>query len=818
MKVNPSSCLCPVLLCLCFLERGYEASHYGQAKVISRSHNATHNHNQTKDGETEVHHRPKRGWIWNQFFVLEEHIGPDAQYVGKLHSNSDKGDGSVRYILSGEGAGSIFIINEVTGDIHATKSLDREKKSHYVLHAQAIDRNNNKPLEPESEFIIKVQDINDNAPKFPDGPFVTSVPEMSEVGTSVFQVTATDADDPTYGNSARVVYSVLHGQPYFSVDPKTGIIRTALADMDREAREYYSVVIQAKDMAGQVGGLSGSTTVNITLTDINDNPPKFPQKNYQVFVPESAQVGKPVGKIKANDEDIGINAEIKYSILNPEGAGMFSISTDKDTREGVITLRKPLNYEKKKQYSLHIAAENTHLDPRLSYMGSFKDDATLKITVGDVDEPPVFSLDYYIMEVYENAKVGTEVGAVTARDPDSKNNPVRYFIERREDKEVYFDIESISGVIRTTQLLDREDTPWHNITVMATEEDNPSLQSHVPVTVQVLDVNDNPPKVNTEDEIIICESTRAGQVIQTISAVDKDDFANGKGFSFSFPGGVPANPNFTIKDNEDSTANIIARRRRFHRLTQELYELPVVVWDDGEPILSSTSTLTLRVCSCQRGTRLKICQGEAFLSSAGLSTGALIAILLCVLILLAIVILFITLRRSKKEPLIISEEDIRENVVTYDDEGGGEEDTEAFDIIALRNPAAAEELKFRRDVRPECIQPWSSRRPVRGRLSPSSLDMDEERDVGEFIKQRVTEADQDTSVPPYDSLQTYAYEGQGSPAGSISSLGSGGAHSELDYNALDDWGPKFEKIAELYGEEVETASESTEKAESEKQT
>ncbi|XP_016297175.1 cadherin-18-like isoform X2 [Sinocyclocheilus anshuiensis] len=794
MKVNPRYCLCPVLLCLCFLERGYEASHHGQAKIISRSHNATHNHNQTKDGETEVHHRPKRGWIWNQFFVLEEHIGPDAQYVGKLHSNSDKGDGSVRYILSGEGAGSIFIINE------------------------AINLNSNKPLEPESEFIIKVQDINDNAPKFPDGPFVTSVPEMSEVGTSVFQVTATDADDPTYGNSARVVYSILHGQPYFSVDPKSGIIRTALADMDREAREHYSVVIQAKDMAGQVGGLSGSTTVNITLTDVNDNPPKFPQKNYQVFVPESAQVGKPVGKMKASDEDIGINAEIKYSILNPEGAGMFSISTDKDTREGVITLRKPLNYEKKKHYSLHIAAENTHLDPHFTYLGSFKDDATLKITVGDVDEPPVFSMDYYIMEVYENTRVGTEVGAVTARDPDSKNSPVRYFIEQREDKAVYFDIESISGVIRTTQLLDREDTPWHNITVMATEEDNPSLQSHVPVTVQVLDVNDNPPMINTEDEIIICESTRAAQVIQTITAVDKDDFANGKGFSFSFPGGIPDNPNFTIKDNEDSTASIIARRRRFHRLTQELYELPVVVWDDGEPVLSSTSTLMLRVCSCQRGTRLKICQGEAFLSSAGLSTGALIAILLCVLILLAIVILFITLRRSKKEPLIISEEDIRENVVTYDDEGGGEEDTEAFDIIALRNPAAAEELKFRRDVRPECIRPWSSRRPARGRHSPSSLDIDEEMDIGEFIKQRVVEADQDTSVPPYDSLQTYAYEGQGSPAGSISSLGSAGAHSEVDYNSLDDWGPKFEKIAGLYGEEVETASESTEKAESEKQT
>lgn len=38
----------------------------------------------------------------------------------------------------------------------------------------------------------------------------------------MIQLTATDADDPTYGNSARVVYSILEGQPYFSVDAKTG--------------------------------------------------------------------------------------------------------------------------------------------------------------------------------------------------------------------------------------------------------------------------------------------------------------------------------------------------------------------------------------------------------------------------------------------------------------------------------------------------------------------------------------------------------------------------------------------------------------------
>ncbi|KAL4631037.1 cadherin-18 [Arapaima gigas] len=789
MRIIPTSCLCPFLVCLCFLPRGYGNGHRGPAGTPPR------NQSRPPEGETEVHHRPKRGWIWNQFFVLEEHIGPDAQYVGKLHSNSDKGDGSVRYILTGEGAGTIFIIDEVTGDIHATKSLDRERKTHYVLHAQAIDRNTEKPLEPESEFIIKVQDINDNAPKFPDGPFVASVPEMSEVGTSVFQVTATDADDPTYGNSARVVYSILHGQPYFSVDPKTGIIRTALANMDREAREHYAVVIQAKDMAGQVGGLSGSTTVNITLTDVNDNPPRFPQKNYQLYVPESAQVGKPVGKIRANDEDLGVNAEIKYSIVNAEGASVFSIAMDRDTREGVISLKKALNFEKKKAYTLHIEGVNTHLDPRFAYLGPYKDTATLKITVGDVDEPPVFSMNYYIMDVYENSPIGTEVGAVTARDPDSTSSAVRYFIDRSGEGDKYFTIDAHSGVIKTTESLDREETPWHNVTVIASEVDNPNLLSHVPVTVQVLDMNDNPPEIATDGEVIVCESSRPGQVIQTITAVDKDDFANGLRFSFSMPSNMPINPNFTIKDNEDNTASIIARRRRFSRTSQELYQLPVVVADGGEPALSSTGTLTLRVCACGRGGTTRTCQSSAFLSSAGLSTGALIAILLCVAILLAIVVLFIALRKGKKEPLIISEEDVRENVVTYDDEGGGEEDTEAFDILALRNPSAAEELKFRRDVRPEALRRTTV--PPPALAAPLTLDG---ADVQAFLARRLAEADGDTSVPPYDSLQTYAYEGEGSPTGSVSSLGSAGTHSEQDYSYLDDWGPEFQKLAELYGE------------------
>lgn len=84
----------------------------------------------------------------------------------------------------------------------------------------------------------------------------------------------------------------------------------------------------------------------------------------------------------------------------------------------------------------------------------------------------------------------------------------------------------------------------------------------------------------------------------------------------------------------DNTASILTRRRRFSRTTQDIYYLPIVISDGGIPSLSSSSTLLIRVCACERDGRVRTCHAEAFLSSAGLSTGALIAILLCVVILL----------------------------------------------------------------------------------------------------------------------------------------------------------------------------------------
>nr|XP_023857898.1 cadherin-8 [Salvelinus alpinus] len=729
--------------------------------------------------------RAKRGWVWNQMFVLEEFSGPDPILVGRLHTDLDVGSTPIKYVLAGEGAGTIFAINEITGDIHAMKRLDREEKAEYTLTAQVTNRDTDQPLEPPSEFIIKVQDINDNPPQFVEGPYRASVPEMSQVGTSVTRVTATDADDPVYGNSAKLVYSILEGQPYFSIDPNTAIIKIALHGMDREMREEYLVVIQAKDMGGHMGGLSGTTTVTVTLTDVNDNPPKFSKSLYEFVIPEELGIGKPGGKVKANDRDIGENAKSTYNIIDGDEKDVFEIITDAQTQEGILRLKKPLNFETKKSYTLKVEAANIRFDPNSG--APFKDTATVKIAVEDSDEPPVFSKPTFVLQVDENAPINTVIGTVTARDPDVTGSLVRYFIDRHTDLERQFNINVDDGKITLAKPLDRETDVWHNITVTATEIRNHSQISRAIVAIRVLDINDNAPEFATEYEAFLCENGKPGQVIQTVSAVDKDDPIQGHYFEYRLIPEMLNNPNFTIKNNGDNSISVLAKHDTFRRQKQEMYFLPIIVTDNGNPPMSSTNTLTIRVCGCSREGIVQSCNVEAYVLPIGLSMGALIAILACIILLLVIVVLFVTLRRHKNKPLIIKDdEDVRENIIRYDDEGGGEEDTEAFDIATLQNPDGINGYLPRKDIKPDLqFMPRQSG-------GPNGVDVDE------FINVRLHEADNDPTAPPYDSIQIYGYEGRGSIAGSLSSLETASSDSDQNYDYLREWGPRFRRLGELY--------------------
>uniref|UniRef100_A0A8C1KAW4 Cadherin-22 n=2 Tax=Cyprinidae TaxID=7953 RepID=A0A8C1KAW4_CYPCA len=743
------------------------------------------------------HERVKRGWVWNQFFVVEEYTGTEPLYVGKIHSDSDEGDGSIKYTISGEGAGTVFIIDEVTGDIHATERLDREEKTFYTLRAQALDRQTDAPLEPESEFVIKVQDINDSEPKFLEGPYIGSVAELSPIGTSVMKVMASDADDPTYGSSARIVYSVLEGERFFTVDRQTGVIRTAVADLDRETQDRYELVVKATDMAGQMGGLSGSTTVTIVITDVNDNPPRFPQKMYQFSVSEGAAVGTSIGRVIATDADMGENTDMSYLIKDEEGGELFRVSTDGDTQEAIITIKKPLDFENKRTHNVVVEAVNKHVDPRFVDLGSFRDQTIVRVSVSDVDEPPIFIPSTgTIMEVQEDARLGALVGIVTAKDPDVDNVPIRFSIDQSTDQEQIFNIDPVTGAITLGKILDRETAGWHNITVTAVEAGTnpvyctPSIANDI----RILDVNDNPPELATPYEASICEDAKPGQLIHTISVVDRDEPQSGHRFYFTLAPEASNNRHFTLWDIKDNTAGIRTQRSGFNRQEQNVYLLPILVVDSGPPALSSTGTLTIHVCGCDTDGAIQSCNATAYVMSAALSPGALIALLVCILILIVLVLLILTLKRHRKgQRMSEDEEDMRDNVIKYNDEGGGEQDTQAYDMSALRSLYDFPEVK-NSDSGPELhpVPQWIQNRVV-GDGGPADFTV-----FKGYIRKKVEQADADLSVPPYDSFQTYAFEGSSSPALSLSSIHTLSTTSEQDFSYLSDWGPRFRQLAGYY--------------------
>ncbi|KAL2085992.1 hypothetical protein ACEWY4_019312 [Coilia grayii] len=522
-------------------------------------------------------------------------------------------------------------------------------------------------------------------------------------------------------------------------------------------------------------------------------------ESYEYTVLESLPVASVVAKLKAADEDEGSNAEMDYRIVDGDGPSVFNITTDEETQEGVIILQKPLDFETKKNYTLKVEATNRYIDPQFLTYGPFSDTTTIKLIVEDINEPPVFAMSISKMVVSEAAKVGTVIGSVSARDPDLTKSGIRYSIDRNTDLERFFNVDATSGDISTAKPLDREVNSVHNITIFAMESQDPSQVGRGVAVITVMDINDNAPMFAIEYETLLCENSAPGQVIQTISAVDKDEPPGGHRFFFSLAVPATSNLNFTLRDNKDNTASVLTKRGGFRRREQSVYRLPVLMVDSGMPALSSTNTLLVQVCDCDSDGVPQACGAVAYSLPAGLSTGALMAILGCILTLLVLVLLIVTVRKRRKEPLILEDErDIRENIVRYDDEGGGEEDTEAFDMVTLRNLNIIRDHTTRRDVTPDTPTFFHyPSHPSGNRLTYKTLP--DNVLFREFIWDRLKEADVDPSAPPYDSLQTYTFEGSGSIAESLSSLESLSTDSEQNYDYLSSWGPRFKKLADLYG-------------------
>lgn len=178
--------------------------------------------------------------------------------------------------------------------------LDREMQPNYTLKVLATDTGT-PPRHASRVINLKVTDINDNAPEFDRSVYYANVMEVSDPGTSVIQVLATDRDE---GNNSAITYSLaeIPGTHYswFEIDPRSGLVTTR-AHVDCETDPEPKLTVIATDNG--FPSLSSSATVSVTIHDVNDNEPIFDQSFYNVSVPENESEGHCILKVSTNVND-----------------------------------------------------------------------------------------------------------------------------------------------------------------------------------------------------------------------------------------------------------------------------------------------------------------------------------------------------------------------------------------------------------------------------------------------------------------------------------------------------------------------------------
>ncbi|XP_034465174.1 cadherin-5 isoform X1 [Hippoglossus hippoglossus] len=720
--------------------------------------------------------RQKRAWIWNSLYVEEEKPAPSPHKLGQLKSSQNVE--VKRYTIEGEGANTIFTVGP-KGDLYVTRLLDREEKSSYHLIAKMFD-GNNKLIEDSGEFVIQVNDINDNIPVFPK-PYNGSIMERSPVGTKVVEVKATDADDPTSANS-ELKYSLTgDGETSaFAIDSITGVISCNVNTLDRETKSQYVVVVKAQDLRGLPTGNTATTSVTITITDTNDNIASFTRRVYELQVPEDHKLNEKFGTLELEDRDEIQNKEPIFTILN-EYSKVFNVELSA-SKDGNLMLKQALDYETMNSYTFNVQVRENLRNLRFpaDNVNSAVTTAQVTIKVVDVDEPPVFSQPIYTFTVVEERMVNN-IGVITARDPDRAKMTIRYSIL---DKDCPISINPLTGQLSTLRTLDRELEATHMFQVKAQEEPS-GLESFVKVNIKVQDINDNKPELAV-DEIFVCENDVTNTVIGTLRATDKDE--EPPSFSFGLSG---ESSNFSIRDNGNNTADIMVKQGPFSLDDPKDYNVDVRVSDGGRPIQTSITTLAIKSCRCDARRIPTQCKASARRMSV--SVHALIAILLCILTILVIVILFGMRKRYQKDSLasIKNSGEIHEQLVTYDEEGGGEMDTNGYDVSILSSACQDGSLLRHADRLPHP----SLYAMVQKAPHPTAC----KGDMAAMIESKKGEADHDRDGFPFDTLHIYGYEGPESLAGSLSSLQSSSTGSNLEYDFLNDWGPRFRTLAELYG-------------------
>uniref|UniRef100_A0A2K5D8Q4 Protocadherin Fat 3 n=1 Tax=Aotus nancymaae TaxID=37293 RepID=A0A2K5D8Q4_AOTNA len=408
-----------------------------------------------------------------------------------------------------DSAGGVFSIDSSSGIIILEQPLDREQQSSYNISVRATDQSPGQSLSSLTTVTITVLDINDNPPVFERRDYLVTVPEDTSPGTQVLAVFATSKD---IGTNAEITYLIRSGneQGKFKIHPKTGGISVSEV-LDYELCKRFYLVVEAKD--GGTPALSAVATVNINLTDVNDNPPKFSQDVYSAVISEDALVGDSVILLIAEDVDSPPNGQIHFSIVNGDRDNEFTV----DHVLGLVKVKKKLDRERVSGYSLLVQA----VDSGIPAMSST---ATVNIDISDVnDNSPVFTPANYTAVIQENKPVGTSILQLVVTDRDSFHNgpPFSFSILSGNEEEEF--VLDPHGILRSAVVFQHTESPEYVLCIQAKDSGKPQQVSHTYIRVRVIEESiHKPTAIPLEIFIVTMEDDFPGGVIGKIHATDQD--------------------------------------------------------------------------------------------------------------------------------------------------------------------------------------------------------------------------------------------------------------------------------------------------------
>ncbi|XP_069833172.1 cadherin EGF LAG seven-pass G-type receptor 1 isoform X2 [Dendropsophus ebraccatus] len=422
-----------------------------------------------------------------------------------------------------------------------------------------------------------------SSPQFPQHNYQSSVPENEPAGTWVTDLRATDQDQ---GEAGRVEYFMeavfdSRSADYFHIDAETGIVTTT-QPLDRETKDTHVFKVTATDFGSP--RRSATTVLTVTVSDTNDHIPTFEQSEYRENIRENLEVGYEVLTIRAIDGDAPSNANMLYRLVNADGVNaVFEI----DPRTGVVKTRGPIDRETVANYQLIVEATDRGKDP-----GPKSATATVFVYIEDEnDNYPQFTEKRYVVQVPENVSPNTKILQVQATDKDKGNNAMVHYSIVSGNIKGQFYMHSFTGDIDVIYPLDYEAVREYSIRIKAQDGGRPPLINTTGmVFVQVVDINDNAPIfVSTPFQATVLENVPIGYSVVHIQANDADSGENSR-ILYSLLD-VPPNFPFVINNN----TGWITVSVELDRETVEFYTFGVEARDNGEPVMSSSASVTITV-------------------------------------------------------------------------------------------------------------------------------------------------------------------------------------------------------------------------------